>query len=147
MTCSDAQQYLSQAIDQALTSAEEEQLKAHLRLCVSCRREQAALQTAWGLLDALPVVQMSPDFRTRFWARIREEEVNASPWWARILAPKLIPTACCVSLWLFGISTGVHLFESRFHQPLHLSTEMIDLFAETYPAGSFSQFILERHAR
>ncbi len=147
MQCEEIIKLLPAHLDGEVPPAEDAVVRAHLAYCRMCRDEVGRLSETWASLESLPSIRPSAAFRAQFWARIRDES-QTSPWWERILVPSLIPTACGLSLWLFGISSGILIFNSKFsHESPRRSNEHV-LFAEPYPAGSFSQLFSEdRHVR
>jgi anti-sigma factor RsiW len=93
-------------LDHAMDGPAAARIKDHLNACAECRAEEQALAASWNALAALAPIEPSPDFRARFWARIRREEDEAAYSWRR-LAPLFAGFA---GLWAAGAALGVYLF-------------------------------------
>jgi anti-sigma factor RsiW len=73
MDCKKVCKQLSAYNDKELTQQEAARVDEHLRGCPSCLKELAAFAAGDALLKAAPQVQVSPDFRARFWQKVKEE--------------------------------------------------------------------------
>ncbi|MEZ5065161.1 MAG: zf-HC2 domain-containing protein [bacterium] len=73
MKCDTVQELASDALDGLLDPALAARFDAHLEACPECRVFHEELRESLALLADFPVVEASPDFDRRVWARIREE--------------------------------------------------------------------------
>lgn len=100
MKCTEAQEWMSERLDQALDSQRENRLDAHLHDCAHCRQEWQALRDSWELLGTLPELEPSPLFRARVWEKIRLDR-QAPAWnfkrWFGGLGLSLAGLALCLS--------------------------------------------------
>jgi len=80
MDCREIKKMLPVFLDGELESVLENTVADHLRTCPQCRREAEELQKAWDLLGELEPIEPDPFYRTRFWARVAEQE----PWPRRV---------------------------------------------------------------
>lgn len=102
MKCAQAQEWMSEKLDQALQSDRSAQLDQHLHDCPQCREEWAALRESWELLGTLPELEPSPLFRAQVWEKIRNEKEPAAAWslkrWLSGLGLTLAGVALCFRL-------------------------------------------------
>ena len=110
MDCKAIQDLLPAYQDQELASGEMAAVRTHLSGCPTCASELRLFSQSWDMLGTLETIQPSPDFRTRFWERVRQEETRSDLWdWIRW--PRLVPAlAGFIGIWLVGISLGVATF-------------------------------------
>lgn len=78
MTCTQAQEWMSEKLDQALDSQRSAKLDGHFHSCQSCRQEWQILRQSWELLGTLPELEPSPLFRARVWEKIRRQPAPAA---------------------------------------------------------------------
>jgi hypothetical protein len=109
MDCPGVCKRLSAYLDNELPAKERMQVEAHLRTCVACRAELAALRGIDARLQLLPVEPVSPDFRARFWQRVRSgEQLPAPGLFERLLrrwAP--VPVVAAAGIIVFSVVTTV----------------------------------------
>ena len=102
MKCTQAQEWMSEKLDQSLDAQRTSQLNGHLLRCESCRKEWEDLRESWDLLGSLPELQPSPLFRAQVWEKIRQDKVPAAGWslrrWLGGLSLSLAGLAFCLSL-------------------------------------------------
>jgi len=83
MNCQRIQESFPDYQDDALPPAEAATIREHLKTCLTCQREWAALQEISLKLDRLPPVAPSPRLRAQFYAMLdthrREEAGTRSP--------------------------------------------------------------------
>jgi anti-sigma factor RsiW len=102
-------------LDNQLDAAAAGRVKSHVAMCPDCREEERMLAASWNLLGSLEAIEPSPDFRARFWEKVRREEEKSS----RLSWPRLVPAfAGFLGVWAAGAGLGMYLF------------------AQTPPAGS-----------
>lgn len=65
--------------DGALTPPETQEVRSHLTSCPRCRDDMELLSRTWNALALLKPLTPSPDFRARFWERVREEDAARIP--------------------------------------------------------------------
>jgi anti-sigma factor RsiW len=143
MKCKNAVLVLPAYLDHCLSQGQEAEVREHLDLCPSCREEVRSLSDAWDILGVLEPIQLSPDFRARFWAKVRREEntgagrdgIFARLPWAPALAGFLV-------LWMLGVAGGVRLFGSRRSAATSFN-QALDGFVSSYPLGSIEKVFLE----
>jgi len=99
--CSQAQEWLSEKLDDSLDATRAAQLDGHLHDCAACRREWEGLRESWELLGTLPELEPSPLFRAQVWEKIRHDKAPAS-WnfkrWLAGLSLSLASLAVCLNL-------------------------------------------------
>ena len=71
MTCHDARELLSAAVDDALGAAERDRLDAHLGTCADCRRELQRVRDTVALLRAVEPARAPAGFVDRVLAAAR----------------------------------------------------------------------------
>jgi hypothetical protein len=102
MKCAQAQEWMSEKLDQALENTRSAQLDQHLQDCPQCREEWVALRESWEMLGTLPELEPSPLFRARVWEKIRHDKAPAAAWslkrWLSGLGLTLAGVALCCKL-------------------------------------------------
>ena len=83
MNCNETAKLLSAHQDGSLTSGEETEMRAHLAVCATCQKEERLLSELWTTLKVLEPIEPSPNFRARFWQKVREEEDIQESWLRR----------------------------------------------------------------
>ncbi len=78
MKCAQAQEWMSEKLDEALDPQRSAQLDGHIQNCPSCCHEWQTLRESWELLGTLPELEPSPLFRARVWEKIRHQPAPAS---------------------------------------------------------------------
>ncbi|MBK8871791.1 MAG: zf-HC2 domain-containing protein [Elusimicrobia bacterium] len=143
MNCREVQELLPAFIDAALEPEATIGVRTHLNACHICRQEESLLSSTWSALGALPSIQPSPEFRARFWERVRREEDESNKWWAVFLPKQLIPVAAgFLVIWTLGVAGGLFLFKGRASasKPLELA---VSVFASPFPPNSIEQIYLQ----
>ena len=101
MKCAQAQEWLSEKLDDSLDGARSTQLNSHLHDCAACRQEWEALRESWQLLGTLPELEPSTLFRAQVWEKIRHDKAPAG-WsfkrWLAGLSLSLASLALCLNL-------------------------------------------------
>lgn len=118
-------------------------MKEHLAACQDCREEARLLASSWESLGLLESLTPSGDFRARFWARVRREEV----WGAartRIYAKYPLAPAMLgfFVFWVMGVVGGLWVFESRRSSGAILA-QVVNRWISPYPQGSIEKIFLE----
>lgn len=101
MKCAQAQECMSEKLDDALDAARSQQFDQHLHGCSTCQQEWQALQQSWELLATLPELEPSPLFRAQVWEKIRQDKAPSSwSWrsWLGGLGLSLAGLALCLKL-------------------------------------------------
>ncbi|MBX3171294.1 MAG: zf-HC2 domain-containing protein [Candidatus Eremiobacteraeota bacterium] len=100
MKCTQAQEWMSEKLDQALDRQRADRLDEHFQDCSQCRQEWQALRESWELLGILPELEPSPLFRARVWEKIRHDQ-KAPAWnfkrWLGGLGLSLAGLALCLN--------------------------------------------------
>jgi Putative zinc-finger len=86
MTCSEARELLSAAVDDALDAGERDRLDAHLATCADCRREQERVRDTVALLHAVEPARAPVGFVDRVLGAARPV-----PWPRRLLRALFLP--------------------------------------------------------
>jgi hypothetical protein len=86
MTCSEARELLSAAVDDALDAGEHDRLDAHLATCADCRREQERVRDTVALLHAVEPARAPAGFVDRVLGAARPV-----PWPRRLLRALFLP--------------------------------------------------------
>ena len=89
MTCAECRAQLVAYLDLELGLAERTDLDAHLAGCDACRAALAAERRLSGALASLPVLEPTPDFEARFWARIARDQEAPEGWATRLFSRRL----------------------------------------------------------
>jgi hypothetical protein len=97
MTCQDARELLSAALDDALDAGERERLDIHLTSCADCRRERERFERTVGLLRGAEAIRAPGGFVDRVLAAARPQ-----PWWRRLA--RWLFTSWTVKLPLQGVA-------------------------------------------
>jgi HEAT repeat protein len=113
MQCEQAQDKLTDYLNQQLPAAEQAALKAHLAHCPACQEELAAMQQMWQLLGTALTPEPSENVRPAFYSMLAayKEEVAATPryslagvWrWLQALAVPRPVVQLAYSLCLIGV--------------------------------------------
>ncbi len=74
MNCRWVNRKLVEFLEGELSGAPNSKIKAHLDSCPVCSRELDVLKKSWALLDKLPAIEPSPDFSSRFYKRLAQEQ-------------------------------------------------------------------------
>ena len=107
MDCEKIRELLTAYQDGVLPANEAAEIKTHLLGCQGCQTEERLLKETWNMLNVLEPIEPSPDFRARFWERVREEERKTS--WLSF--PRLVPVmAGVLGVWVVGVGLGSYLF-------------------------------------
>jgi Putative zinc-finger len=86
MTCAEARELLSAAVDDALDAGERDRLDAHLATCADCRREQERVRDTVALLHAVEPARAPVGFVDRVLGAARPV-----PWPRRLLRALFLP--------------------------------------------------------
>lgn len=143
MNCETIQRELSAYQDGELKAIQMKSVEDHLAGCSSCRQELQRLTQVWNLLDALPTVQPSSDFRARFWEKVRQDEIRKENLWGWLQWPRLAPVAGALAVWLLGITSGLFVFGNRTHQSPTPTERSVSIFTAPYPQNSIEQVFLK----
>lgn len=65
-------------------------VRAHVDACAECRRELAALEATFALLDEWKAPEPSPYFDQKLAVRLREEQANAPAGWLERMRARLL---------------------------------------------------------
>lgn len=101
----------------------------------------ADAEKTWELLSKSKDIEPSPDFKVRFWQRLRREEEAVSLWdWLR--NPWVVQgLAGALALWILGVSIGIKVFGKPLLSTSPTSTSFAALL-EPYPPNSIEQVVL-----
>jgi predicted anti-sigma-YlaC factor YlaD len=80
MECDAYREWMSLSLDGQLAQVEEQQLKAHVAICSSCRAVLADLRHVDRLLNDAPMVGPAPGFTARFEARLAARRRRHRTW-------------------------------------------------------------------
>ena len=129
-------EFLSAYLDNELDANTESRVKIHLAGCPECQKEERLLTASWNLLASVETVQPSPDFKVRFWERVRmEEEKEASC----LSFPRLVPVmAGMVGVWVAGVGLGSYLFlrSPQAQRTFNFSLKQNSLFNDVPSLGN-----------
>jgi Putative zinc-finger len=96
-------------LDGRLKESERLDVEKHLAGCAACRLRVHEFSAVSGLLDDLPLIEPSPEFDTRVYARVAAEPLPEASWWAWLrVSPRIAFAASMLllmALWL-GYRTG-----------------------------------------
>ena len=87
MNCNQAQELVSEALDGALTTAQDEEFRIHLGDCPDCRTFYAEFRESLTFLTELPRVEVGDSFNDAVFAQLRAEEPQRAGWsfnWAAL---------------------------------------------------------------
>ena len=141
MNCDHICEKLTAFLDGALTPSEAADVSAHLRVCTACHDEKLVLSKTWDMLAVLEPIEPSPDFRVRFWERVRQEEERKRSW---LWWPRLVPTlAGALGLWVVGVGLGSSLF-MRYHAPMVPSPALHASATDLAPAPDLTAAFMTR---
>jgi predicted anti-sigma-YlaC factor YlaD len=99
--CEEIRELMSARIDGELTAAESLRLEEHLASCEACREELAALERAWGGLDALGEISVPEGLTDRVVARVLAARRGMPPARRRVRVLYPLAAAAAVILALF----------------------------------------------
>lgn len=145
MNCKQVQEFLPAYMDAALEPEAAAGVRTHLSACTACRQEEKLLSLTWDALGALPAIEPSPNFRARFWERVRREELKTKSWWSVFTPKQLVPVAAgFMVIWTVGMAGGLVLFESFSRSVEPSPTESaVQVFTSPLPPNSIEQIILQ----
>lgn len=135
MECKKLQERLSAYLDNEVSGQERRLLEEHLRSCAECRTELEALQAAGDVVKTLPEVTPSPDFRARFWQKVRES-APVQTLWERI-ALRWIPVPVVLAA-LVVVFSGFSAFSPLLYGTSETTAkqESVQLAARSFAAGA-----------
>ncbi|MHB9154435.1 MAG: anti-sigma factor family protein [Endomicrobiales bacterium] len=109
MECAKVFRKLSSYIDNELRADENQVISEHIHHCEKCSAELKLLKREEAYLRQSRSVQLSIDFRARFWERVRNEEATAAKrrTFGDVLIQRWIPVpvACSILIVLFSAVT------------------------------------------
>ena len=73
MNCSDVSKNLVAYLDRRANSADRLELENHLSSCTDCRQRAEQFRSLWGVLDEMPVIDLSFGFDARVRQRVAAE--------------------------------------------------------------------------
>ncbi|MEW5767782.1 MAG: zf-HC2 domain-containing protein [bacterium] len=118
MRCKKARLQISAMIDNELTGQERQTLTDHLTACRDCQLERDRLAKSWDMLQSWEEeIVPSVGFRTKFWARVREEEEKRESRWIFFRLPVLSLRAASVLAAAAVIIITVGLYLPRVIAP------------------------------
>lgn len=92
-------------VDGRLKEGERLEVEKHLAACPACRLRVNEFRAVSGLLDELPVIEPSPAFDLRVYARVAAEPAMRS-WWAWFTpSPRVVFAASMLLLAMFWVGT------------------------------------------
>lgn len=138
MDCKKTCERLSVYIDNELTEQEKTALDGHLAGCAECREELMAMRAAGEAVKAVPEVTLSPDFRARFWQKVRESVPIRTVWERVTLRCIPVPVALAALVVIFS---GFSVFSPLVYgiQDTALKSDAVRLAARTVTAGANSK--------
>ncbi len=129
MQCEKVKEILPAYEGDELSQSEATEVRAHLNECRLCQREKHLLSATWEMLDVLPRIEPSPDFRTRLWEKIKNEKTKRIQWQQ---TPRLAFAAGFLGLWVFGVGIGSLLFfKTGQMQKFHFASPRGERLMET----------------
>jgi len=109
MSCERMESRILGYVDGRLKESERLDVEKHLAGCAACRLRVHEFSAVSGLLDDLPLIEPSPEFDTRVYARVAAEPQPKASWWAWMhVSPRIAFAASMLllmALWL-GYRTG-----------------------------------------
>jgi len=94
----------------------------HIKSCAICQKEKALLEKSWAVLEKWPAIKPSPDFRIRFWYRVkgigRQRVIFPAP-----LVRRLVPALVSIFIIILGLSIFI---KPRLEQ-INLVNEISDI--------------------
>lgn len=92
-------------VDGRLKEGERLEVEKHLAACPACRLRVNEFRAVSRLLDELPVIEPSPAFDLRVYARVAAEPAKRS-WWAWFTpSPRVVFAASMLLLAMFWVGT------------------------------------------
>jgi anti-sigma factor RsiW len=147
MNCESIQQELSAYYDGELPSKEAAAIEQHLSGCEACGQELGRIDKVWDLLDALPVVRPSAEFKARFWEKVRREEEKPGLWdWLPLPSWRPI-LAGVAAVWVLGVAGGVLAYRHQAYSARASAQSATEIFTSPYPPNSIEQVYLEGPAK
>jgi len=146
MNCDKIQEMLPAYQDGELSAENEKAVKIHLEGCEVCREEEQLLSASWEMLGELKSIEPSPDFQSRFWARVRKEETKQNGWrtWLnwQVLRPTAFGLAGVAAIWVIGVTGGLMLFEKNARrEATHLNASSV--LTSPFPQNSIEQIFMQ----
>src|ERR1700676_1489411 len=109
MSCERMESRILGYVDGRLKESERLEVEKHLAGCAPCSLRVHEFSAVSGLLDDLPLIEPSPEFHTRVYARVAAEPQPEASWWAWLrVSPRIAFAASMLllmALWL-GYRTG-----------------------------------------
>ena len=105
MSCVRMESKILGYVDGRLKEGERLEVEKHLAACPACRLRVNEFRAVSGLLDELPVIEPSPAFDLRVYARVAAEPAKRS-WWASLApSPRVAFAAFVLLLAMFWVGT------------------------------------------
>src|SRR5207249_1276555 len=105
MSCGRMENRILPYVDGRLKEGERRDVEKHLATCAACRLRVNEFRAVSSLLDELPVIEPSPAFDLRVYARVAALPVKQS-WWAWIMpAPRVAIAAAMLLLATVWVGT------------------------------------------
>lgn len=105
MTCTDVRLELATYRNLKKENPVRAAIESHLVSCSACQAEDQRLTTVWEALEMVPTIAPSPDFRARFWEKVRQAEEAENPFWGWLTWKRWTAlTAGALAAWTFGVS-------------------------------------------
>ena len=105
MSCNRVENKILGYMDGRLKESERLEVEMHLAACAACRLRVNEFRAVSGLLDELPMIEPSPAFDLRVYARVAAEPAKHS-WWAWFTpSPRVVFAASMLLLAMFWVGT------------------------------------------
>ena len=119
MNCLNTEEQFSAYLDDELDYQTVKAFEAHLSDCESCRREFTLFRKSLNLLHQLPQIEPSREFDIALQVRLAEVQVEAIPFWQRVLQPLYGQTCQALSgiAVLFVMATGFYFYQETLSDP------------------------------
>lgn len=118
MNCKRVIEIVSTGFDRTEEPEVSKHIDQHLEKCTRCRHELKQLEDTWNLLDQAPSIEVSSGFEARFWAKIKDEEINETSRWTfprwRITVAYAVGIWCMVILSSFLLTRKDTVSKGKF---------------------------------
>lgn len=126
-------------VDGRLKEGERLEVEKHLAACPACRLRVNEFRAVSGLLDELPVIEPSPAFDLRVYARVAAEPAKRS-WWAWFTpSPRVVFAASMLLLAMFWVGTRQNQQQAQIAQDDIPVLENYDVISNFEPLTELPQ--------
>lgn len=143
MDCRRIRQNLPAYLDSELSRPDMITVEAHVADCTVCRKELDALEKTWERIARLAPIQPSPDFRARFWERVRQEDAQKDSLWGWLRVPRLVPVLGILAVWSLGVTGTLVVYGNHSHRAPTPTEQSVSIFTSPYPQNSIEHVFLK----